>query len=104
MFRYWISSQENDKLEAISSARVAAKFHLDLIALTAKIAAADRNSKPWSKAAMKSPGQRRGTGRAGASIPRWRERGHSRICHPSVDDAVDRFPWRVISPHGNVRK
>ena len=63
MFRYWISSQENDKLEAISSARVAAKFHLDLIALTAKIAAADRNSKPWSKAAMKSPGQRRGDGK-----------------------------------------
>ena len=52
----------NDKLEAISSARVAAKFHLDLIALTAKIAA-DRNYKPWSKAAMKSPGQRRGDGK-----------------------------------------
>jgi hypothetical protein len=32
-----------DKLEAISGARVAAKFHLDLMALTAKIAA-DRNS------------------------------------------------------------
>jgi hypothetical protein len=41
---------------------------------------------------------------AGASIPRWRERGHSRICHPSVGDQVDRLPWRVIGPHGNVRQ
>jgi len=32
------------------------------VALTAKIAA-DRNSNLWSKAAMKSPGQRRGDGK-----------------------------------------
>ena len=53
---------------------------------------------------MKSPGQRRGGRGAGASIPRWRERGHSRICHPSIDGQVDRLPWRVIGPHGNVRQ
>jgi len=51
---------------------------------------------------MKNPGQRRGT--EGPGLPfRDGAKGHSRICHPSVDDAVDRFPWRVISPHGNVR-
>jgi hypothetical protein len=51
---------------------------------------------------MKSPGQRRGGRGAGASIPRWRERGHSRICHPSIGDQVDGLPSRVICPHGNV--
>jgi hypothetical protein len=47
---------------------------------------------------MKSPGQRRGTGEAGASIPRWRERGHSRICHPSMDDEVDGLGEHVMGP------
>src|ERR1700736_2803747 len=43
-----------------------------------------------SRAGMKKPRPASGGAReAGASIPRWRERGHSRICHPSMDDEVD---------------
>jgi hypothetical protein len=78
--------------------------------LSAKIAL-DRTTNPWSNGrtviaswnekAPTSVGG--GTGEAGASIPRWRERGHSRICHPSMEDEVDPRPWRVIGPHGNVR-
>jgi hypothetical protein len=52
---------------------------------------------------MKSPGQRRGGRGAGALFRDGRERGHSRICHPSVDDEVDHLPWCVIGPPGNVR-